>query len=352
VFVVHGVATHDEQQFVDRVDILQEEVGTCWKLIPVFWGDLGASAEYLPDTLPEVVPLMRTRTRALGAEDVVITAAYAALGARGVPAVTVRGEQDELSEAIRQELPATKTLQYANDDALRVAGEIIGASVRADLTPASEQTRGGIKEFAAGVRERARETIRELDRFSGALLAGSVGFGVQSVRETYGKPVIDFLGDVIVYQRNQSAIHARIFDAVRQSPDYGKERPVNVLAHSLGGVVVVDAATRAHHPLWIDGLVTFGSQSSFFQTIDPRPVPLTPYSRTHSVVLPTTIRRWTNLWEPLDPFAFIAGKVFRLASGVPPTDIEVTHLTSYGLNTHGSYWVTPELKDAFSQTFA
>jgi hypothetical protein len=87
------------------------------------------------------------------------------------------------------------------------------------------------------------------------------------------------------------------------NPDLGvsAQQPVDVLAHSLGGVITFDTAT-ADQPLWIRQFVTFGSQPSLFHVCDPRGGALTPYAGA-PVQLPQSIGAWTNLWEPLDPVA-------------------------------------------------
>jgi hypothetical protein len=124
-----------------------------------------------------------------------------------------------------------------------------------------------------------------------------------------------------------------------------------MVGHSLGGVIAFDLAVAGERPLWTNGLVTFGSQSPFFHVLDPRG-DLAAFRPGQPVTLPPTIPCWTNLWEPLDILAFIAGKVFRLATGEPPTDQEVPHRGSFGLWTHSSYWIVPELADAIRATFS
>ncbi len=115
-----------------------------------------------------------------------------------------------------------------------------------------------------------------------------------------------------------------------------KEHPIDVLAHSLGGVVAIDMAT-ATQLLWVRRLVTFGSQPSFFHACDPRGGVLEPYSGV-PVKLPPSVGSWTNLWEPLDPLAFAAARVFELYNGSAPIDVEVPHLASSGIWTHSDYW--------------
>ena len=97
------------------------------------------------------------------------------------------------------------------------------------------------------------------------------------------------------------------------------------MAHSLGGLLVLDAApgTESGRTLWLERFVTFGSQAAFFHIMAPRKG-LSAYAHGSHVSLPKSIATWSNLWHPLDLPAFVAGPVFRLAGGKPPVDIEVT----------------------------
>jgi hypothetical protein len=349
VLVLHGVATRSQAAFERRVNMLQGTFEGRWTFVPVFWGDLGADPGNIRETIPDVSGQPNVTTRGDRDRSELVLAGARASRELKVEVPSTRANDDEIAAAIREEFPKTRYLRDADDEALLVAGEIIGASVLASdaaTTGSAISVRG-----KRNIREHVRETLQGLDRFAGAIMGESLGVGIQSLRRTWSKGTVDFLGDVLVYQRRQALIQQRIFTALQVFPKYGTpENPVYVLAHSLGGVIAVDAATRALDPLWIRGLVTLGSQSSFFQAIDPR-APLAPYMPDCPVVLPPTIDRWTNLWEPLDPLAFIAANVFQLASGKAPLDVAVEHFVTYGIYVHGIYWDTPELEVALTRTF-
>lgn len=140
---------------------------------------------------------------------------------------------------------------------------------------------------------------------------------------------IHFFGDIFVYQRHQLEIHQRIWNKIAQyAANYGTEqKPINVIAHSLGGVVAFDAALDKQQPLWIKRFITFGSQSSFFHIFDPR-TGLAQYTHDLPVTLPPTIQQWTNLWDPMDLLAFAMSSVFLLHDGKPPLDIPIHNSTS------------------------
>jgi hypothetical protein len=200
-----------------------------------------------------------------------------------------------------------------------------------------------------------RHCCTVLIRSSARLLARhwTLGHTNLNLRQVAAVPFINFFGDILAYQRNTAAIRERLWEAIEQSASGygGREKPINVIAHSLGGVVSFDAALDQQKPLWIKVFLTFGSQASFFHVVDPRRPPLADYRHGAAVALPETIGNWTNLWEPLDFLAFAASPIFRLASGGTPQDIEVEHLASYGFYTHSVYWDTDQLVAAIRSSF-
>ena len=126
---------------------------------------------------------------------------------------------------------------------------------------------------------------------------------------------------------------------------------VDVIAHSLGGVIVFDAATTATPTLHVRRFITFGSQASFFQVLDPR-TGLATYipkkgdgTTAKKIPLPPTIGTWLSLWEPLDPLAFLAGSIFTLSSQETPTDEMVPHAPAQ-LWTHSEYWTSDFVVEA------
>lgn len=391
VLVIHGVANRSEPEFVARVRQLAEDVGRDpASLIPVYWGDLGARTDGLADTIPSMAATgVRAVAEAAGdgidaewamsllaasngggvavrgtADDAEARAsvaadafvarapAPAAAGAGGEAAVRSDAtSDDEVRQAVIDEWTDTTYLKaIAHEDVLRELG-----AAAAEAAGAGDGTAGaddgaavrGLHLPHVNVRERIHDAVHALDRAVGAVL-GEVGGRVNTfLRTELGPHIGEFLGDIIVYHAHRADIHARVRAALAaHAPDQGTpDRPVSILGHSLGGVIAFDLAVAADPPLSIDHLVTFGSQSPLLHVVDPR-VPMVPaFVPPTPSPLPATIGRWTNLWEPRDPLAFIAAKVFVLASGKPPTDVAVASLVSSGLWTHSSYWGLAELAD-------
>ncbi|MFE4520233.1 hypothetical protein ACFRMQ_39460 [Kitasatospora sp. NPDC056783] len=226
-------------------------------------------------------------------------------------------------------------------------GPIAWQTSPADAVPDEErgyaELRGpGAADTEGRLRTLVRRRLIDLDRVAGAAVKATAGRMNHALRLRFGPGTARFLGDVLVYQRHQAAIHTRVRDRIDAiDPALGRHpnRPVRVVAHSLSGVVAVDMATGTS-PLWTEKLLTFGSQAAFFHVCDPRGGQLQPYAGDRRVALPPSLASWTSLWEPLDVLAFVASAVFQLHDGSSPTDVPVPHMATTGLWTHSAYCAT------------
>ena len=373
VLVIHGVANRNREGFEAQVERLAEDTGAELELLPVFWGDIAAETLGIDETIPrigEVIvrtlglratpdgPLVtallagnpdptRVLVRTADSEGWMVVADAAVTESQQAGSITTRAAvAEDIGREIADAWDETRWLKQVKDEEILAAvGRALGqATVGEALGP--EVVR------SPDLRGFVRNTLRQFDEVVGAVVGSTAGRLNEYLRIRLGPGVTEFLGDIFVYQRHRQRIHQRVREVLRtQAPDLGEQRnPVSVVGHSLGGVIAFDLAVAGESRLWTNGLVTFGSQSPFFHVLDPRG-DLAAFRPGQPVTLPPTIPRWTNLWEPLDILAFIAGKVFRLAAGEPPTDQEVPHRGSFGLWTHSSYWTVPELVDAIRATF-
>ena len=372
VLVVHGVGNRRREPFERVVARFQERVGPDYELLPVYWGDLGASTAGFDEVLPHddeeegaesvggAPDLAQVLAGAPGATGVALTteqqaaviaeAASSELGQEGpVPTASA-----EIQAAILERLPATTHLRSVQSpQALAAVGELVGRGAGPAIEADESEAPAFVGRLVHGILDGA-------DRLVGGVTGEVLGDVNHQLRSSLVPGVAGFLGDVFAYQHHRRAIQDKIWetidghDATRGSGT--PERPVHVVAHSLGGVISFHAATAADtdRRLFIEGFVTFGSQSGFFHLLDPRASGLEPFGSGKPVVVTGSIRRWTNLWEPLDPLAFLAGPVFRLDDGAggshAPHDRATAHLVSSGFFTHGSYWESDELVDAVRST--
>jgi hypothetical protein len=385
VFVIHGVANHDRDTFAATVDRLQR-ADPRWRLVPVFWGDLGANDQWLDLTLPRAATarddlrdkqvrqddsLRETLGWALigdpqsgpsamdGLRDgqVPISVGQLAATDAGVQRrfATIEGDlrdggsalADEIVNAITVHWQRMRWLPLVTDPhLLREVGSTVAGAVIEQRTTADTELRG--PDVGAFVARR----LHDVDALVGAVVGTVAGRLNFFARSAAAPGLARFFGDVLVYQRHREEIHQRVRETIRtHGADLGTmHRPVPVLAHSLGGVIVLDL-TVSEDALWVSHLVTFGSQFSFFHAIDPRGGLLAPLSAGVPAALPESLGRWTNLWESMDLLAFLAGRVFKLHNGSPPLDIEVPHLATSGLWTHSAYWHLPCLTGAMARAF-
>jgi len=369
VFVIHGVGNREPDGFTALVDRLQQRSGVA--LVPVYWGDLGADDAYVGLALPigasgatsglrddpngsadVLAALVPTDTRA-DALLVFEEAVRDACDAEGLRARATDQEIDEVLDAVREAWPDTEWLRGITDDRFlrETASALAEAVLDGDDATGTWGLRGVGAPNSGSTRSAVRRQLRCLDRAAGAAVQAMAGQLNHALRDRLGPALTRFLGDVLVYQRHQAAIHARIRETVAAvDPALGASpaHPVRVVAHSLGGVIAVDLATAAE-PLWTRSLLTFGSQAAYFHLCDPRGGSLRPYAPGQAVALPPSLGAWTNLWQPLDPLAFAAAGVFRLHDGALPDDLPVRHLASDGLWTHSSYWESDQLIESITR---
>lgn len=382
VFVLHGIGNRNEAAFTTAVDGLSKRAGGLGAH-PIYWGDLGAKYDHLADTIPgtrtdsevrDLEPDTKNDVLALaefmlaggasGRNEVrdeievpepVLAAATATFELNAGDAeirddAAVAMTAAEVRAAIAEHWSTTKWLQLIDDPELQSA---VGAAITAPIAEGGIPIVGGEAELrdeeirGIDVVGFIRRRLQDLDRVVGAGVAAAAGRINTQLRSKVLPGIAQSAGDIIVYQRHRERIRDRVMSVIAKlDPELGRhpDRPVDVLAHSLGGVIAVDMAT-ATDPLWIRSLVTFGSQSPFFHVCDPRGGQLEPYAGA-PVTLPKSIGKWTNLWEPLDPLAFIAERVFQLNDGTKPVDVKVDHLASSGIWTHTDYWELDDVAKA------
>lgn len=375
ILVVHGIANHDKNAFEETVATLsaklEAKTSQQWPLIPVFWGDLGGNVTpYIEDLLPRLAGSESlsfsqeeiSRYLASQPSDVQVRSLAMVIDlivekaiddSATSPLTRSYGARDDLEPplraAIAQELPRTKFLRFTSDRKLLEAlGEAIGAATEpmTQETNIGEPVRGVFSDGFETIKGAVVGIIRGFDAAIGAATGRALGNLNNEMREQYGPAIIRSLGDIMAYERNSELIGNRLWETLNTHgfEGYGtKDKPVNIIAHSLGGVMTFDAANRALNPLYIDKFLTFGSQSSFFNVVAPRHV-LPLYQRGHSIELGETIGQWVNLCEPMDFLAFAASPIFSMATPDALADKMVAHRLSYGAYTHSVYWQTEELQ--------
>ena len=280
VLVIHGAAVRNRQVFEAEVERLARAVGGQRRFVPVFWGDLARPAESIESVLPYLEWLNRSRADT--------------------------GPVDDLPRA-PEELPPEEEepLPEGEDDSPTRRRRRLVA--QRDLERLMDRVGANWRRQSAAARRRVIASVYRV------------------VRAQYLAASAHFAGDIILYQRHHRDIQSRVWETImREAPGYGlPERPITVVAHSLGGSVAFDAAVAGSPRIHIDHLITCACTVPYFHVIGCSPDTITPHQPGTATSLPATIRRWTNFWLPLDPWGYLAAPAFRLADGTAPTDIEV-----------------------------
>lgn len=269
VVMIHGIAMRREEKVAAYAQAMQSRLGEGYRLVPIYWGDLGADDTYLHKVI-----------------------------ARYPQKSTNFGEM--VRDAVARPM-------------VRGAGK-----ARAWV----EARRGDLRRSGVLYEQSKRRSVT-----SRANVHGYLGDKFQEARLWLTQQSLPFIADVIVYQSHtyRTKIHERVREVIDRElgEDAGRPgKPIKVIAHSLGGVVAFDMAVRNADPLYVEAFVTLGSQPAFFHLLDPREG-LAAFEGDEPVALPPTIGRWTNVWDEYDLLAFGTGEVFRLHDGAIPTDTAV-----------------------------
>ncbi len=390
VFVIHGVKNHVEADFQRTVSRLQGLVPADVRLEGIFWGHLGGANQYLEQVIPSmsdredsavvrgpaagpasvgVEPLEAAllagagrqageQVRGAGNKRNIAILADRAAGAEGSPGLN-RLQWRQLLDEVWDETPYLSVITDEDvlaelGDALAAADPNVPAMSRSTPFPGppAEMGAGGTEVRAFGM-DAAKRAVRGVHDAISAVVSASAGRINEALRTKIAPDAAQFAGDIVVYQgENRDDIQDLVRKRVRDLGYGTADHPAHFLAHSLGGVISLDMCALPEDPLHVQGLVTFGSQWPLFSLVDPHGRVNPPYTGATPINLPATLTgRWINLWEPLDPLAFVAGHVFRLADGSKPDDRQARYRTASGLWTHSAYWQLPELLSAITHAF-
>jgi hypothetical protein len=317
VLVIHGAAVRDREAFEADVARLAVAVGSDRPFIPVFWGDLARPAEAIDEVLPYLGWLQSDEAAAVDEAEI-----------ETMLETTLDESLDDVEREKAREDGPDEDEPDEDDDSL--LSRLRGSRLR--LTPEGENL---FERIGANWRKQSEVARRRV-----------LGRVYRAVRDQYLSMAAHFAGDIILYQRRQVAIQARVWETlIREAPGFGiAGAPVSVITHSLGGSVAFDIAVDGHPRLHVDQLITCACTAPYFHVIGCSPLSLPHHVPGEAVTLPASIGAWTNFYLPLDPWGYLTAPVFRLADGSAPVDIEVhTGDREDRIMRHGAahYWNHP-----------
>ncbi|MEV6279470.1 hypothetical protein [Nocardia sp. NPDC051832] len=153
-------------------------------------------------------------------------------------------------------------------------------------------------------------------------------------RRSITTKVVPPLGDILRYQARGGPLREFLQRQV------GPAEPVVVLAHSLGGIAMVDLLAMAG-PGQVRLLVTVGSQAPFLHELGAL-TSLNPGAR-----LPESFPRWLNIFDRQDLLSFRAAPIFPDDARV--RDLEVSSGEPFPVS-HSAYWKNAEVYDEIVAT--
>jgi hypothetical protein len=235
--------------------------------------------------------------------------------------------------AIASSLELKQILTAANRDPREVSGALARALIACLIRCAMEDGHPGIsgetRTFLVDflIPDLGKQALAPFDWVTRPLLGMAKAVGTYKGRRerralTDGASPV--AGDIILYQARGEAIRKFIRDRIM---DFDSE--LIVIAHSLGGIAVVDLLIQEDLRNRVRGLVTVGSQAPFLYEINAL------VSLGCGQQLPPHFpQKWLNIWDPNDFLSYIGAEVFG------PQSVE-DHMVRSRVpfpDSHSAYW--------------
>lgn len=352
IIFIHGVNTRKEDpDYREGVAFKIASLKACFENLQIganafgkdphvvtpYWGDLATEFRWGMASLPAPA------TELLGAASEPATVELAshlrdALGSSGDHAPLLALARKDLDAAV--EIVGAALLEQAAPEpgqaaALALAVQAVATYSPRPAIPSDLQTD---EDFFRWLN--SQTAMRDVELLGVSSVFAAVGAFFRRARSLLLDPVLDGAGDFVSTQllrRNRAALNGtlgRFFGDVfvyldrRKGPDAPGDipkrllaeidaaclaaptEPVVIVGHSLGGVITFDLLQTFRKDLSVDLFVSVGSQVAHFEEMklfrgsDPD---LGPPQRA---VVPTNIKRWINVYDEVDIFAYSASRVF------------------------------------------
>jgi hypothetical protein len=156
-----------------------------------------------------------------------------------------------------------------------------------------------------------------------------------SLNETLGR----FFGDVFIYfngrgdAANPGAIPTLVLQAFDQARAADPNQPFVILGHSLGGVITMDLLSHFRPDIDVDLFISVGSQVAHFEEIKLYRSSDKAVKPPQKAKTPANIKRWINIFDPVDIFSYSVDRVFDRVNVDAPYDTE-----TYTIKAHSAYF--------------
>lgn len=239
------------------------------------------------------------------------------------------------------DLSARVAAARSRDEAISIVEEVLIERMPASAPP---RATGAAEAYGWGVKAAIGGALKRL--FTSPYVKRPVSMAVASNRAGLHSRFALFFGDVFVYLKERGTqgqpgpIIEKVLAALK--PD---GEPVLAITHSMGGNIFYDVVTHFAPTVKVAGWMSVGGQVGFLE-----------YQRlflgsakgrfTGQKVEKPIAGPWLNVFDPIDPFAFLAEPVF---NGVK--DFEFVTGSNI-LNAHGDYFIREDFYERAGKRLA
>ncbi|GAA0713061.1 hypothetical protein GCM10010199_11790 [Dactylosporangium roseum] len=289
-----------EADLIDEIAATELAMDSDRFLVTVAHRDLADAVDLLFSVCP-----MPVSSDDIGAAAVQLVA-YCTSRARAVPDGDSLSRHPWLAEVEDDEDLIEQLLQHSTGWSLDQHGDPRHTAAR---RPAESLSAGGGAWLNGGLR-----LVRR------AAIGAPMSTALHVARAMVGERATTVAADALVYLSSRGDANApggivqRVADAVEEAArKRTDDRPLVVVAHSLGGLITYDVLSHYRPDLTVDVLVTVGSQVGLFAELGllRSSDPSLPTVEQPRIDVPPNIRRWLNVVDRADVLAFRAEPVFR-----------------------------------------
>jgi hypothetical protein len=207
--------------------------------------------------------------------------------------------------------------EIANDGQLldRLLDEVQGESSEGNVEFVALGIQDSLRDKLIGAADTIRGAVAGaekwvLDRGGDFVSTRLVAWGRRPLNGVLGR----FLGDIFTYlsTRGEPGAMGDILDTISEQIDAARTpgEPLIIVGHSLGGVIAFDLLSYYRTDVEVDLLVTVGSQVAHFAEIKRLKISTNSDGAPKKLAVPTNIKRWINIFDPIDILAYAAADVF------------------------------------------
>jgi hypothetical protein len=330
ILVIHGVSVRDEDEWMAQLPGIATALRRSRDdFIPVFWGDLAPNDQRLLQSIPssaDVNDLPAAPGAGFLPEEAPSWAieppppdAANELASRTIGELAIRtGEEPppETQEVIRS------AVSQAEAEGLSFALASDLAEPLAAMVQAESPTDSAFIDvpFLDGARDRLLQLMRAFDREAGKRVGDALQNILRGTTANLSGTIARTVGDVLLYTSAGAQIRGRLDQAYRKArgPSDAPNR-VHILAHSLGSIVAVEWLLGAPASVdegqetnpeerVVETLVTFGAQVGLLAELRGLVSASGHIRGDPPLQLPIRVTRWVNIWNQIDPLAYVFGR--------------------------------------------